>query len=205
MTDDDLFRIALGVCLTLILPVALYHRLRSQATGEPLDRRQEGWFILVALRLCGALAFLAVAAFLIDPSWLAWSAVPLPAAMRWVGVGLFVLCGVLVAWTFHHLGRNLTDTVVTRREHTLVTTGPYRWVRHPFYVAGLVGVVGVSLILANWFLLLVGGLAMALLVVRTAKEEELLLARFGDEYRRYAARTGRFFPRWPSLGDATKG
>jgi protein-S-isoprenylcysteine O-methyltransferase Ste14 len=90
----------------------------------------------------------------------------------------------------------LTDTVVTRRDHTLVTTGPYRWVRHPFYVAGVVGVVGVSLILANWFLLLVGGLAMALLVVRTAKEEELLLARFGEDYRRYAERTGRFFPRW---------
>jgi len=196
MTDDDLFRIALGVCLALILPVALFHRLRSQATGEPLDRRQEGWFILIALRLCGALAVLTVAAFLIDPTWLAWSAVPLPATARWVGVALLLLCGVLVAWTFHHLGRNLTDTVVTRRDHTLVTTGPYRWVRHPFYVAGLVGVVGVCLILANWFLLLFGGLAMALLVVRTAKEEELLLARFGDDYRRYAERTGRFFPRW---------
>ena len=41
-------------------------------------------------------------------------------------------CGLLV-WTFRCLGKNLTDTVVTRQEHTLVMQGPYRWVRHPFY------------------------------------------------------------------------
>lgn len=42
-----------------------------------------------------------------------------------------------MTWTFIVLGPNLTDTVVTRKVHGLVTTGPSRWVRHPFHVAAL--------------------------------------------------------------------
>ena len=93
------------------------------------------------------------------------------------------------------LGKNLTDTVVTRREHTLVTTGPYAFVRHPFYDTGILGVVAISLITANWFILLMGAAVMVLLIFRTKTEEENLLARFGESYREYMKRTGRFFPR----------
>jgi hypothetical protein len=79
--------------------------------------------------------------------------------------------------------------------HTLVIHGPYRWVRHPFYDSAALLMVAVSLIAANWFLLLTGGLAVVLLVVRTQTEEEKLLARFGEAYRAYMKRTGRFLPR----------
>lgn len=196
MTDDQTFRLVLAAALLLLAPVGLYHRLRSQATGEPLDRRREGLFVLVSLRLSGLLTFLAVLAWLIDPSWLAQASVPLPTWVRWAGAGLLAAGGVLLTWTFRHLGRNLTDTVVTRREHILVTTGPYRWVRHPFYGAGGILFVGVTLVTACWLPAVTGMAALALLVVRTTTEEELLAERFGDEYRGYASRTGRFFPRW---------
>jgi protein-S-isoprenylcysteine O-methyltransferase Ste14 len=56
-------------------------------------------------------------------------------------------------------------------------------------------IVATSLIAANWFILLSGALAFALIVVRTRTEEEQLLARFGDSYRTYMQRTGRFLPR----------
>ena len=97
----------------------------------------------------------------------------------------------LLVWTFRCLGKNLTDTVVTRQQHTLVMHGPYRWVRHPFYDSAALLIVAVSLIAANWFLLLTGGLAFVLLVVRTRPEEVKLLARFGEAYRAYMKRTGR--------------
>ena len=50
--------------------------------------------------------------------------------------------GSLIVWAFQSLGSNLTDTVVTRRQHTLITHGPYRWVRHPFYDAMACSIVG---------------------------------------------------------------
>ena len=97
-------------------------------------------------------------------------------------------------WTFHSLGKNLTDTVVTRRVHTLVTHGPYRWVRHPFYDVMLLWVISMSVLTANWLLALLGVSAFAMMVIRTRIEEEKLIERFGDEYRTYMKRTGRFLP-----------
>ena len=106
--------------------------------------------------------------------------------------------GSLLVWTYRTLGTNITDTVVTRRHHTLVTTGPYRLVRHPFYVASALGFLANALATANWFIALMGGLAMTLHVVRTTTEEEHLVRRFGDAYVRYMKQTGRFFPRLAS-------
>ena len=101
----------------------------------------------------------------------------------------------MLIWTFRSLGTNITDTVVTRRQHTLVTTGPYHFVRHPFYVASALANTANALVTANWFIALMGGLALALLVVRTTIEEAHLVNRFGDDYARYMKQTGRFFPR----------
>ena len=82
-----------------------------------------------------------------------------------------------------------------RRAHTLVTGGPYAWVRHPFYDAAALLMLSISLIAANWFFLLAGSFVLLLLVIRTDREEERLLARFGNPYREYKSRTGRFVPR----------
>ena len=54
---------------------------------------------------------------------------------------------------------------------------------------------GACLIAANWFLALTGALAIPLIAIRTRTEERKLIERFGDEYRRYKERTGRFIPR----------
>jgi protein-S-isoprenylcysteine O-methyltransferase Ste14 len=195
MNHDHTFRIILILGLLVVLPIGIYHRLKSQATGEKLDRRQEGLFVLFTLRTAGVVGWLGIIAYMINPSWMAWSSVPLSAWLRWTGVVLFVMAGGLLVWTFRSLGKNLTDTVVTRREHTLVTTGPYAFVRHPFYDTAALGTVAIFLIAANWFILLTGLLVVALLIVRTKTEEEKLLARFGDSYREYMKRTGRFLPR----------
>ena len=194
MNDQDIFRWILGAGCLLLFPFGFYHRWKSQ-TGEKLDRRQEGWFILITLRLLGVCGMLGLLAFLFRPQWIEWAAVPLPLTLRWSGVGLAMVTGLLYFWTFRSLGKNLTDTVVTRKDHTLVTTGPYRWIRHPFYVAGMLLVLGTSLISANAFIFVTGSAALCLLVIRTRKEEQNLIARFGDNYRNYMQRTGRFFPR----------
>lgn len=196
MGDDQTFRIILAVGMLIFLPIAIYRRVKSQATGESLDRRQEGWLVLLTLRPLGIATMVAVIAFVISPASMAWSAVPLPVWMRWMGVGIGAIAGLLLTWTLSHLGLNLTDTVVTRTKHTLVTSGPYAWVRHPFYTSTALAVVANSLVTANWFVFVTGALVFALLVIRCRREEENLIARFGEDYRAYARRTGRFVPRF---------
>jgi len=194
MNDDRLFRLILLAGFVIFMPIGIYHRLKAR-TGEKLDRRQEGMFILVGLRLVGLAGMVGLIAYLIDPAYMAWAAVPLPVWLRWAGVGLALIAGSLLVWMFRTLGRNLTDTVVTRKYHTLVTTGPYRWVRHPLYSSAALAIIGNSFIAANWFIFVAGCLALLMLVIRTRKEEQNLIAKFGDDYRNYMQRTGRFVPR----------
>jgi protein-S-isoprenylcysteine O-methyltransferase Ste14 len=195
MNHDHTFRAVLIVVFLVVLPIGMYHRIKSQATGEKLDRRQEGLFILATLRPIGAAFWLALIAWMIDPGWIAWFSVSLPVWVRWTGVSVLALaCGLLV-WTFRCLGRNLTDTVVTRRNHTLVLDGPYRWIRHPLYDSAALLTVALSAITANWFFFATGVVLLCLLIIRTRTEEEQLMARFGDSYRRYMNQTGRFLPR----------
>jgi protein-S-isoprenylcysteine O-methyltransferase Ste14 len=192
---DLTFRFVLLAGFLVLFPIGLYHRVKSQATGERLDRRQEGLFILATLRPVGLVYMVGIIAYVIDPAWMAWSAVPLPSSLRWTGAALGAFGGALLLWTFHTLGPNLTDTVVTRRSHTLVTHGPYRWVRHPFYDSAALLALATSMMAANWFLLVAGALAFLLLAVRSRIEEEQLLARFGARYQTYRDQTGRYLPR----------
>lgn len=195
MDADAPFRWLVLAGFVGLLLVAVPHRMRSWQSRETLDRRQEGAFILATLRPIGAAMWLSVVLYLINPSSMAWAAVPLPRWARWTGVALQVVAIVFLQWTLQSLGRNLTDTVVTRREAMLVTRGPYRWVRHPFYDSLALIVVALSLMAANWFFLLTGGLVFVLLAMRSSREEARLEARFGEAYRTYAARTGRFLPK----------
>jgi protein-S-isoprenylcysteine O-methyltransferase Ste14 len=194
MNADQTFRLILIAGSLIFFPIALYHRLKSR-TGERLDRWKEGPFILFTLRPVGIAVLMGFFIYLANPARMAWSSMPLPVWLRWLGVGIAVIGGALFVWTLRNLGKNLTDTVVTRREHTLVTTGPYRWVRHPFYVGAALSMLGNALAAANWFLLGGGALVFTLLAIRTRTEEAQLLARFGGAYEAYMHRTHRFIPR----------
>jgi protein-S-isoprenylcysteine O-methyltransferase Ste14 len=195
MDEEHTLRAALLVILLSVLPIGAYYRIKSQETRERLERRQEGLFILATLRPVAAACWVGAIAWMIDPRWMAWAAMPVPVSLRWAGVVVLIAACVLLIWTFRSLGPNLTDTVVTRRQHTLVFHGPYRWVRHPLYVSAALFMVAIALIAANWFIGTTGAIAFGLLVIRTRTEEANLIARFGNDYRLYMQRTGRFVPR----------
>jgi protein-S-isoprenylcysteine O-methyltransferase Ste14 len=194
MSPDGTFRLILIAASIVLFPIAIYHRVKAHRGGEKLNRRLEGRFILYTLRPIGIAVMIGLFIYMINPAAMAWSSMPLPAWLRWTGVGIGVIGGLLLVWTLRSLGTNLTDTVVTRRHHTLVMAGPYRFVRHPFYVAVGLSMLSNALVAANWFLLIGGVVVFTLLAIRVRIEEAQLLARFGGAYRTYVERTGRFIP-----------
>ena len=193
MNSEDPFRLALLAVFAPTMSVAVYHRWQARS-GERLSRREEGIALAILLRLTGLCLWVAIFAYLINPAWVSEANLPLPEWLRWSGLAVGVPCWFLMYWTLSNLGKNLTDTVVRRSNATLVTTGPYRWVRHPFYTTVGLLLLAATLLTANWLVGLLSVLVLALLVIRTATEEQKLAEGF-DDYRQYMATTGRFLPR----------
>ena len=195
MSEESTFRaVALAIFVSFSL-IGMYHRIRAHQPDEKISRKKEGRPIMILLRLFGFAFWIGVIIYLIRPPWMGWSQLPLLPWFRWTGAALGAVCVPLFYWVATSLGKNITDTVVTRREATLVTHGPYHWVRHPLYSVAALFLVALALLLANWFLLLMGILALILIAFRTPIEEAKLIEKFGDEYREYMKRTGRFIPR----------
>ena len=119
-------------------------------------------------------------------------------AVRIAGMGLCLLSFPFILWMFKHIGLNLTTTVQTHKDHELITSGPYHWIRHPLYTFAGVFFLGLSIAIMSWTALLgilVGGI---MLRVRLPYEEQGLIDKFGEDYITYKARTGAFLPRWSS-------
>ena len=129
MASENSFRIALVVVIVLTMIVTVYHRVQAASSGEKISHEDEGYVFATVLRLAGLGLWISTFGYLFFPISFQWTSMPLHSGVRWFGVVVGIGCSVLMYWTLSSLGKNLTDTVVTRVEATLVTHGPYRWVR----------------------------------------------------------------------------
>ncbi|MCI0650635.1 MAG: isoprenylcysteine carboxylmethyltransferase family protein [Planctomycetes bacterium] len=176
--------------------VAIRHVYEKRARGAEkvvnrFDRLEAGLLAVVA---AGTLILPLI--YLCTP-WLAFADYRLPAAVPRCGAAVMIAA----LWLFHRshadLGRNWAVTLQLRRDHELVRSGVYRRVRHPMYAAILLFGVAQGMLLANW---LAGWSALAtfalLYILRTPREERMLLDHFGEPYRDYMRASGRLLPRW---------
>lgn len=112
-----------------------------------------------------------------------------------LGVAVAALGLAVRGWALRSLGRFFTMPITIAADHRIVRAGPYRWVRHPSYTGGFLTALGLALTLGavTGVVITFGALAVVY-VYRIRLEEAALIARFGDEYRRYAAETSRLLP-----------
>jgi protein-S-isoprenylcysteine O-methyltransferase Ste14 len=197
--NENGFRIAAALILSSALGISIWFRLKAdRESGEKVSWKDEGLPMILALRLGGLLLWFSTLAYLINPAWMAWASAGLPDPVRWAGLGLGAVCIGLIYWLFSSIGTGISPTVATRREHQLVTHGPYRWVRHPLYPVATAMFIAFATIADNWFIAVLAIFALILLAARVPNEEAHLIEKFGDEYRQYIKRTGRFLPRLKS-------
>lgn len=195
--NENVFRILAGLILFSGVGISGYFRRKAdRESGERVSRRVDGRAMMTTIRLGGLLLWLSPLAYLVNPEWMGWSKAGLPVWVRWLGVGMGVTCTWLIYWLFRSIGSGITPTSATRERHALVTSGPYRWVRHPLYTVGSSFFVAFGMMADNWFIAGLGLLAFVLMAARTPAEEANLIGKFGDEYRVYMKRTGRYFPKF---------
>ena len=194
MSEELLYRGLTLVLLAVIFGISATFRYRADRVGGALQG-ENGLRLVVVLRLLSLLILLPLLGYLVNPAWVTWAQFDLPAWMRWLGVAGMIITIPLVTWVLRSIGTNISPSHATREGHQLVTHGPYRWVRHPLYSVGILLCISLTLLTALWTLGVGMLIPLAVLLWRTPREEARLIETFGDEYRAYMRRTGRFIPR----------
>jgi protein-S-isoprenylcysteine O-methyltransferase Ste14 len=115
--------------------------------------------------------------------------------LRLLGIGLSFYAIAMLPWTMRTLGRFFVPGAAILRDHALVTSGPFRLVRHPLLSAVTAFWLGAALGTLNWLLLALWPLLLAAVFMSSRHEEALLREKFGTAYETYAAQTGRFIPK----------
>jgi protein-S-isoprenylcysteine O-methyltransferase Ste14 len=161
----------------------------QQSTDKRIDGLEKG--LLVAVGVASLLPLV----FLFTPV-LSFADYDLPVVLP--AIGSAVMVGSLwLFWRSHaDLGRNWSVSLEIRENHELVTNGVYRVIRHPMYAAIWLWNIGQGLLLFNW---LAGWAVLfafaAMYLLRMPREEAMMRAAFGEDYRVYAERTGRVLPK----------
>ena len=114
----------------------------------------------------------------------------------WLGAVLFCMAIWLLFRSHADLGKNWTATLAIQKEHKLVSNGIYKHIRHPMYAAHILWAVAQILIIPNW----IAGFSFIVVMIphyllRVDKEEQIMIDQFGNDYKDYAEKTGRIFPR----------
>jgi len=102
---------------------------------------------------------------------------------------------VLVWMATRHLGKQWRFEAALSEDHELVTTGPYRWLRHPIY-ASMLGMLLQTGLVHAWWPMLIAGLVFYVIgtEIRVRAEDRLLAGRFGEEFNRFQASTRAYIP-----------
>ena len=113
-----------------------------------------------------------------------------------IAAGLSIVSVAVSIASIRTLGREWSYEARLVEGHRLVTTGPYRWIRHPIYGAMLGKLLATGLVVSHWIGLLAGLVLFSVgTAIRVGSEEKLLRAQFGREYDDYARRVPAILPR----------
>ena len=200
MNNELTFRVILIVVFILMAFIRIYYYRKVRQSGESVSigkeaREQEGKLSMI-LRLTLFFSMIPLLTlYVISPHWMTWFMLSFPTWSRWIGVGLGIVSLLLLVWVQQSLGKYWSTDLQLRKQHILVTSGPYRWVRHPMYTAIFTLLIAFSLLSANWLIVLPCIVGIIVVYARIGKEEAMMIEQFGGEYRDYMKRTGRLLPR----------
>jgi len=173
---------ALSTLILLFVPFELF----ASGPKEILRQRWLTFFALVAVGgLCWYLPYADRRALFVWPE---------SDFFRYVGLAATVVGMAIRIAGMMQLGQLFSGFVTLQPKHHLLTTGCYRWVRHPIYSGSILAFAGFLLVFRSQLVLIAVPVYLIGTILRIADEERLFAETFGAEYEEYRARTWRLFP-----------
>jgi protein-S-isoprenylcysteine O-methyltransferase Ste14 len=200
--SETIYRLAFFILFILLLAMRVYFMIRIRRSGgrilpdgKAIEREGgRGYFVFRVIIFVALIVFLVM--YFAGAKWTNAFLFPLPAWLRWAGFALGIVTVIFWTWVQVTLDTQWSPQLQLTKGHRLITTGPYARIRHPLY-AGMCGwFVSLSLLTANWIFVSACVLTFAGLLWRIPREEQMMIETFGNEYKEYMKRTGRFFPKF---------
>jgi protein-S-isoprenylcysteine O-methyltransferase len=200
MTSEDVYRIAFFLLLFALLAMRIFFMIRLRRSGGPImpDKSAiaheggRGLFVFRVVMFLALIVFLVM--YFLGAKWIDAFLFPLPDWWRWVGFAVGVISIVFWTWTQVTLDTQWSAQLQLRKNHHLITTGPYVRIRHLMYAGLMLAAWGSLLIYATWTTVYLAVFAPALLL-RARREEQALAAEFAEQWQDYCKRVPAFFPR----------
>ena len=185
----------LGVGMMIVGAHRKTHRLAGLVPEQRLERFMwivwvplvAAWVSLPFLALVRTHALLAMPVFVHQSAAYAW--------LRWIAAVCAVICLLLTSVCWSRMGTHWRMDISLKGEEELITDGPFRHVRHPIYALSMLLMICSAVVVPTLPMLVVAIAHLVLNYLKARNEENHLLTVHGDLYRRYLARTGRFFPK----------
>lgn len=200
MSTERIFQFGFWLLFGGLIIIQIYFVSRVRQVGEGVGADQKtieheslGYIIVRIIASLALIGFLVL--YALNPIWLNVLSVPFPNWLRWLGIGLGCASFILYIWALATLGKEWSPNLQTRKNHHLVTTGPYARMRHPLYSAYIIFMTSIALLTANCFFIALLAVLIIVLVRRIPMEEKILVETFGEEYRIYMKKTKGLIPK----------
>ncbi len=209
MFEELFFSIAVLILFILFMGIRGYYGRKAQPPGQKRTRQERWadqikyeskWLVILRIILVYAMIVFIVIwsllPFLIPPiTQLVIVNQLFQLIIKSVGVVICIAMVLGITWVGIHLGRQVSGTLEIKEDHKLVTSGPYKYIRHPMYLVYFIFNLGLFLICLNIILFIIILLGLIVVASRMRVEEEMMIEQFGNQYRDYMKQTGRLFPK----------
>jgi protein-S-isoprenylcysteine O-methyltransferase Ste14 len=132
--------------------------------------------------------------YLLSPPWWTWTQFPFEDWLQWIGIVVAVPPIFYLVWVHRHLDTQWSIALELQEDHQLITSGPYKRIRHPMYLGIFIYTTGLILVSSDLLVLLFLGFSIWVNYRRIPDEEQMMIEEFGDEYLEYMKRSGKLLP-----------
>ena len=113
---------------------------------------------------------------------------------RYIGMGVYLLFSWIQIWALKSLGENYSQDILIKKDHQLITSGPFKIIRHPQYISQIFLDIGAAAATMSYIVAPLSIVQIPFILLRASVEDRLLAKHFGDEFKMYKRKSGFVLP-----------
>ena len=114
--------------------------------------------------------------------------------IRYIGLAVYLVFSWIQVWSFKSLGENYSQDIMIKKNHELVTNGPFKIIRHPQYLCQIVLDLGATAATLSYLVGIFALIEIPIYIMRASLEDKLLAKYFSEKFSDYKKKSGFMFP-----------